>query len=299
MHLDVESLRTLLTVLDAGGMTKAATRLNLSQSAVSRKIQRLEQRVGRPLLIRDGHSLRPTRDGRSLMDDARTIVEIHDRAVARLSSTDLSGTVRLGTNGEVDARQVATMLGTFKLRHPMASVEFITDHSGQLIQWVEDGKIDLAIFQAASEDIRPEDTVLWTEELCWATSYDQPFEEGLVPLVDFGAHCFYREFSQPSLAEKQIESRVAFSGSSSRDVHAAVAAGIGVTILARRYLDGHVVEWSRGARLAPLPDVHQILRTVPGEHPAAVAALVETICSDLKDPLPLGEAYPAASSSPP
>lgn len=290
MQLDVESLRTFLTVLEAGGMTRASERLHLSQSAVSRKIQRLEQRVGRPLLIRDGHSLRPTRDGRSLLDDARTIVEVHDRAVARLSSTELSGTVRLGTNGEVDARQVATMLGSFKLRHPMASVEFITDHSGQLIQWVEDGKIDLAIFQASSEDVRPGDIVLWTEELCWATSWEQPFEEGLVPLVDFGEHCFYREFSQPNLAKKQIESRVTFSGSSSRDVYAAVAAGIGVTILARRYLDDDVVEWQRGSQLAPLPDVHQILRTVPGEQPAAVAALVETICSELKDPLPFAEA---------
>jgi len=106
MNLDVESLRTLLAVLDHGGMTAAAKHLDLSQSAVSWKIKRLEERVGKALLIRDGHSLRPTSEGRALIDDARTIVEVHDRAVCRLRMSELSGTVRLGSNTETRTRRV-------------------------------------------------------------------------------------------------------------------------------------------------------------------------------------------------
>ena len=96
VQLDVESLRTLIAVLDWGSMTRAAQQLGMSQSAVSWKIKRLEQRVGRPLLIRDGHDLRPTRDGSALLDDARSIVEIHDRAVQRLSSPEFTGRIRVG-----------------------------------------------------------------------------------------------------------------------------------------------------------------------------------------------------------
>ena len=70
MQLDIESLRVYLTVLDAGGMTRAAERLHMGQSAVSRKVSRLEERVGQSLLIRDGHTLRPTRAGRALLPDA-------------------------------------------------------------------------------------------------------------------------------------------------------------------------------------------------------------------------------------
>lgn len=53
MQLDVESLRTFATVLDLGGMTRAAEALDVSQSAVSWKIKRLEEKVGRDLLIRE------------------------------------------------------------------------------------------------------------------------------------------------------------------------------------------------------------------------------------------------------
>ena len=84
MQLDIESIRTFLAVLDHGGMTRAAEHLELSQSAVSWKIKRLEAKVGRPLLVRDGHTIRPSFEGRNLIDDARLMVELHDRAVSRL-----------------------------------------------------------------------------------------------------------------------------------------------------------------------------------------------------------------------
>ena len=96
MQLDTESLRTFATVLDTGGMTSAAQQLNLSQSAVSWKIKRLEERVGRDLLVRDGRSLRPSRDGQELLVYARAIIDLHDEAVARLSSSELTGRLRLG-----------------------------------------------------------------------------------------------------------------------------------------------------------------------------------------------------------
>ncbi len=127
IQLDIESLRTLLAALDYGGMTRAAERLHMSQSSVSWKIKRLEERVGRPLLIRDGHSLRPTRDGRALIPDARALVEIHDRAASRLESSELSGTVKLGSNEEVDVARMAALLGRFKWSHPNTTIEFAVD----------------------------------------------------------------------------------------------------------------------------------------------------------------------------
>ncbi|MEM7325248.1 MAG: LysR family transcriptional regulator, partial [Actinomycetota bacterium] len=147
MQLDIESLRVLLAVLDHGGMTRAAERLHMSQSAVSRKVQRLEDRVGRPLLIRDGHTFRPTRDGRALLDDARAMVELHDRAAARLQRSDLSGEVRLASNGEIDSTQIAAILGAFRRRHPGANVDFTVNHSGDFDEWLENGKVDVALLQ--------------------------------------------------------------------------------------------------------------------------------------------------------
>jgi len=181
VQLDVESLRALLAVLDNGGMTRAAGQLNLTQSAVSWKVKRLEERVGRPLLIREGHAIRPTRDGRALIDDARRLVDIHDRAVARLRSSELTGTVKVGSNEEVDAERMASLLGRFRLAHPQASIEFIIDHTEHLAKKVDAGEIDVAVIQVDDHDLRRDDVVLWTDVLRWVSSCEATYDEGRAP----------------------------------------------------------------------------------------------------------------------
>ncbi len=282
MQLDIESLRVLLAVLDHGGMTKAATQLNMGQSAVSRKIQRLEQRVGSPLLIRDGHTLRPTRDGRALLADARQMVDLHDRAVARLHSSDLTGTVKLSSNGEVDLTAIASLLGTFRCRHPGAVVEFSLDHSGNLTEAVDAGIVDLAIVQTTSDQRRPTDIELWSEDLRWTAADGVSFTEPPIPLIDFGSCCYYNRFVSEILDEADVAHRRVFSAASSQDVGAAVAAGIGVAVMSARYVTGDLVEWKPPTQLGPLPRVAQVIRSVPGERPDAVAALIETIQSELR-----------------
>ena len=72
-----------------------------------------------------------------------------------------------------------------------------------------------------------------------------------------------------------------FSAASSVDVRAAVQAGIGVAVLSRRYLGDGIVEWDSPVPLEPLPSVTQVIRTVPGERPDAVAALIDIIQDEL------------------
>jgi len=280
MHLDIESLRVLLSVLDHGGMTRAAERLHMSQSAVSRKVQRLEDRVGRPLLIRDGHTLRPTREGRALLSDARAMVDLHDRAVARLESSDLKGSVKLASNGEIDTTQIAAILGAFRRRHPGAHVEFTVDHTGALVDWVEEGSIDVAMFQMAEESVRPTDYRLWTEELVWVTSAAETFDTP-IPMLDFGDHCYYNTFTHAIISNAGLEHRTVFSAPSSAEVRSAVQSGIGVAVMSSRYLGGDVVEWKPPVEFEPLPQIVQVIRTVPGERSEAVDALVETIRDEL------------------
>ncbi|MEL6891852.1 MAG: LysR substrate-binding domain-containing protein [Actinomycetota bacterium] len=283
--LDVESLRTFLAVLDAGGMTSAARRLGVSQSAVSWKMKRLESRVGRSLLIRDGHEFRPTRDGRALLDDARSIVELHDRAAARLATSDLVGTVRVGSNEEVDPAQMADLLGRFRRAHPGATIEFLVDHTELLESAIDTGEIDVALIQVLDEQLRPDDALVWSDRLRWLTSAECEHGDEPVPLVTFGEHCFYRAVSEPLLAAASIEHRVAFSASSIGGVRSAIRSGLGVGVLGERYLGDDLVSWRPGDELPSLPHVHQVVRTVPGETEAMAQMLVDAIGAEL-----LGEA---------
>ena len=274
MQLDVESLRTLIAVVDTGGMTRAAERLGLSQSAVSWKIKRLEERVGRPLLIRDGRRLRPSRDGEELLEHAHTIVESHDAAVARLSSTELSGRVRIGATEEISTDVLGEVIGRFDRIHPDVTIEVHVDRSLVLDPLLRKGQLDVALVQVDRADIVRTDTVLFDVELHWISSPVWTYEEGSVPLVTFGRHGFYRPLAEEILDEAGIPYRIAFSGPSSASVLAAVEAGLGVAVVSAWSLTDGVVAWPRAAGLPPLPVVHQVARAAPGERSDIVTELI-------------------------
>ena len=288
MDLDTESLRTLLAVLDHGGMTPAAQRLDLSQSAVSWRIKRLEQKVGQQLILRDGHTIRPSRACREILDEARSIVEAHDRAVRKLRSSELIGDVRVGAIEDVGISRLTSILGTFQRVHSRTNVRFVISPTEELSDQVEDGEIDLAIIQVSEHGLRAEDHVLWTDELVWARSATYPQDESPVQLITFGELCFYRPLSVPLLTAAGVEHRVAFSIPSTRGVIAAVEDGLGVAVLARHHLGDSMVEWEPPEPVSPLPKVHQVVRTVPGERSDVTSALLTVIADHLAGPPDFG-----------
>lgn len=283
MQLDVESLRAFLVVLDAGGMTRAAERLGLSQSAVSWKIKRLEERIGRPLLIRNGRALRASRDGEELIGYARTIVETHDEAVARLSGSELTGRIRLGATEEVSAHHIGPVIGRFNRVHPGLTIEIQVDTSSNLEARLATGRLDVILIQVQPEDRRAGDTVLWADEQRWISSPEWTYDEGPVPLVTFGADGFYHARARRILDRAGVDSSVVFSGPSTASVVAAIEAGVGVAAISSRSVSGEVIDWPRG-RLFPLPPVFQVARLAPGERSHEVAELVADIERELGDP---------------
>ncbi len=276
MQLDVESLRVLLAVLETGGMTNAARQLHMSQSAVSRKVSRLEAKAGQPLLIREGHSLRPTRAARELIPDAQAIVERHDAAVARLESSDLEGKVTMGSNGEVDMSKVASILGAFRRRHPAIEVEFSIDPSPALAERVHSGEVDVALIQVSDRSIEKTDIVLWSDDLVFVTNACEDFSKQPIPFLDFDC-CFFNKYTHAAMDDAGIEFKTVFTAATSANVREAVRAGLGVAAMNARYLGDDVVEWTPPTTLHGLPGVHQVLRTAPGEHSEVIDALVETI----------------------
>lgn len=277
MQLDVESLRAFAAVLDSGGMTRAAERLGMSQSAVSWKIKRLEERVGRDLLIRDGRHLRPSRDGEELLRFARSLIETHDEAVARLTGSDLTGRIRLGATEEVGAHHLGPVIGRFNRIHPALTIEIRIDTSSGLLTDVDAGKLDLVLIQVEADDRKPSDTVLWPDELSWISSPEWTYEEGEVPVVSFGDDCFYRPRAGRALAAAGVPHSFPYSGASTASVIALVEAGFGVAVMSHRSIKGEVIEWPRAPELPPLSPVYQVVRPSPGPTAPEVAQLMAEV----------------------
>ncbi|GJM39096.1 MAG: LysR family transcriptional regulator [Acidimicrobiales bacterium] len=281
MQLDVESVRAFITVLDHGGMTAAAEVLDMSQSAVSWKIKRLEERVGRDLLLRDGRTLTPTHDGRELLEHGRMLVSIHDEAVQRLSSTALEGNVRLGSTEEASALCTGAVCGRFTRIHPDADLDFHVDRSSRLAEMIEQGELDVAVLQLAEHEVRASDRLLWRDELRWVSSPDWTYDEGPVPLITFGQDGFYRPVSEEALDRAGIRHRVAYSGPSTAGVLSAVAAGIGVALLSSRSITGPVIDWPRAATLERPPTVVNVARAARGATSEVANALIDDIRAEM------------------
>ena len=282
MQLDIESLRTFISVIDLGGMTRAAESLQVSQSAVSWKIKRLEQKVGRDLLIREGHSLRPSRDGRELLHYARAIVGTHDDAIRRLESSELTGTVKVGTPEEISTARMCAVLSRFNRIHPKTSIEFFVDRSFRLSSMLALSELDVAVLQVLENNRRPEDKILWKDPLIWVCAPDCQYEEGAVPLITFGEGGFYRPLAQQALTNSGIPYKITFSGPSAASVIGAAEAGLGVAVLAESSVKGELLRWPRAESIPPLPDSMYVARAAAGEPTEVATELISDIVAELQ-----------------
>jgi len=232
VRLDIDSLRTLRAIVESGSFTGAAARLHLTQSAVSWKIKRLEERLGHALLVRDGKSIEPTDMGHELLHHADRILSAHDEAVASLKLRELTGTVRLGCNDEPQISQVADTIRGFRVEHPKVGVHARIGLSSVVGAWLRAGELDLAIIQVLADDLKDTDIVLRHDRLGWFASPELVLEaDGSVPLITFGPRGFYRPIAERLLREAGFDSVVVVECESTAGVIAAVEAGLGVAVL--------------------------------------------------------------------
>jgi len=276
LRLDVESLRTFRAVVACGSVTQAASQLHLTQSAVSWKMKRLEERLGSPLLVRDGRELTLTELGSELLIHAEQIVGAHDDAVDSLQQSQLQGTVHLGINDELEADEVAALLARFQRRHPLVRLHVRMGLSGPIAQLVHGGDLDLALIQVIEP--APRDKVLWTESIEWIASptYVPDLSEAL-PLVTFGPNSNYRTLMLGALRAANIDHYIAFESESSAGVRSAVAAGFGVALINARGVTEECPIWEFPKMNTPLPTASFVVRVNSRSRTSAVRTLVDEI----------------------
>src|SRR4051794_20848672 len=95
--LDIDQLRTFVTIIETGSFTKAADVVFKTQSAVSMQMRRLEERIGKPIFARDGRASRLTEDGERLLGYARRMIKLSEETIAAFDDAELQGSVCLGT----------------------------------------------------------------------------------------------------------------------------------------------------------------------------------------------------------
>jgi DNA-binding transcriptional LysR family regulator len=268
--LDLELLRSFVSVVDAGGFTRAGERVHRTQSTVSQQIKRLEDDVGQPLLNRSGKDVTPTEAGERLLSYARRLLSLAEEARDVMARPDSQGAVRLGIPEDFAAYRLAKLLAAFSRSHPGLRLDVRADQSMYLRRDLERGEIDLALLKRDAGE--KGGIAVWPERVHWVTSKAHPIDarNSSVPLIGFPAGCLYRARAIHAIESAGRAWHMAYTSSSLAGIQAAVAAGLGLSILSEIAIQtDHRVLTARDG-FAPIDKTEVALVASPEANPATL-----------------------------
>ncbi|MGA0609724.1 LysR family transcriptional regulator [Caldimonas sp. KR1-144] len=279
--LQLDWLRAFVAVVDAGTLSGAAPLIHRSQSAVSMQLKKLEDAVGRPVLLRGPRHLELTPTGAELLGYARRLLELHDETLAALHGPRIAGRVRLGVPDDYAERYLTPVLRSFASRH--AGVEIVLDceQSTSLIPRVQRGEIDLAL---VSRDRPTRGTLLFHEPLVWVGApQHEAWRREPLPIAVYEAASLARRDALAALAAQRRAWRVVYDSSSLAGQLAAVDSGIAVAVLTRCSVPAHLQVLGERHGLPPLPSMEvAALRSKASRGSRAVDALEQQMLQTLR-----------------
>ncbi len=228
---DLDLLRTFAAVVDAGGFTRAAERVHLTQSTVSQQIKKLEANIGHTLLLRDKSTggIQTTEEGEILLSYARRLLTTAEEAMDVMRQPAAPKTVRLGVPEDFAGRRLIDLLSGFSAASPHIRLDTVSGWSVELRRLLDTGEIDLALIKREPGDGAC--LASWKEELVWVESTRRLVRDEPVPLAVFPVGCIYRERAIRFIERSGRRWRIAYTSQGLMGVQAAVASGLGVSLL--------------------------------------------------------------------
>jgi DNA-binding transcriptional LysR family regulator len=268
MHFDPALLRAFVTVKEAGGFTRAAERLHLTQSAVSHQIRRLEEQVGRPLLHRTTRRLTLTEDGEDFLRYAQQILQGFDALSRRFLPSPVAGVVRFGVPETFMGERLPSLLCRFARSYPAVRLDVSVTSILDLRAMVDSGDLDLAV--VISEQKHDDEALLRRSRLVWAAADTFRMPGASLPLAFMPPTCIYRDIAVRALSDTTIDWHIIFSSPGWLGIRAAVLAGLAATVLTRDELEPGMKIIDDDYGLPSLPNVGFSLICGEGGHtPAA------------------------------
>ena len=172
--MELDQLRYFLRVAERGNFTRAAEDLALSQPALSRSIQKLEEELGQPVFERKTRSVSLTEAGVLLQSRAQQVLTILDDTKAEITDDGQSGRVRVGAIPTIAPYFLPDALRQFATEFPKATLIVQEDTTEELLKSCTQGEIDLAILALPIPAKYLEFEELFEEELLLVLPVDHP-----------------------------------------------------------------------------------------------------------------------------
>ena len=232
-NLDITTLRSFIAVADAGGVTRAASFLNLTQSAVSMQIKRLEESLDLTLLDRQGRGVALTSAGEQLLTYARRIVDLNDEVYGKLTNTVWEGEIILGVPHDIIYPAIPNVMKAMQRDFPRVKVQLHSSYSSDLRERFARGEVDVILTTETKPDGAAE--ILMKVPLRWyGAPGGQAWKVSPLP-VAFCNHCSFRPVALNTLEKSGEKWDLVLSSDSDRAIDVAVSADLAVTSV----LEGH------------------------------------------------------------
>jgi|SRR6056297_1180959 len=237
-NLDMTTLRSFVAVADQGGVTRAAVALNLTQSAVSMQLKRLEDLLGIALFDRTARRIALTGSGEQLLSYARRLVALNDEAVGRLTDEVYEGEITLGVPHDIVYPVIPRVLKTFNSMFPRVKVRLRSSSTVSLHEAMRKGEVDVILTTEAKTS---EDGETLTEmPLRWTGSIGgQAWKKRPLRLA-FCSFCIFRPIVLRELDAAGIDWELAVESDDDRAVEALVSADLAVGALLEDSIPRHL-----------------------------------------------------------
>ena len=196
-NLDLGTLRSFVTIADSGSMTRAASRLFMTQSAISMQIKRLESSLGFSVFDRSSQGMKPTVEGEQLLQFANQMLALNDEAMGRLTSPDYEGVIRLGAPSDVIYPHVPNAIREYSRDFPRVQIRFSASRTVELREQFDLGQQDIIL--TTEPEPGPGGTVISTQPLLWTGARDGfAWKKRPLPIC-FSRHCAFRPIATAAL----------------------------------------------------------------------------------------------------
>lgn len=229
---DMDAIRAFLLVAQFRSFTRVADTMGTTQAAISLKIKRLEDALGRALLDRTPRRVTLSAHGQAFHANAQRLLDSYNEAMGCFDTP--KRTLRIGVSHHIVGTDLSYWLQRLMAADPEVVVAFSLGTSRELLDGYEQGKLDVALV-LRHDNRRQDGEVIGAEHFTWmAVPTLQVAPDAPLPLAIQPAPCGMRSMVSSALQAHDRPWREAFVGSGILAIGAAVAAGIGIGAMVGR-----------------------------------------------------------------
>ena len=225
-NIDLTALRSFVAVADTGGVTRASSYLNLTQSAVSMQLKRLEDSLGQALLDRTTRKVSLTSAGEQMVSYGRRLLALNDEVFSRMTSEAYEGEIVLGVPHDIVYPALPNVLKQFAAEYPRIRVNLVSSFTSRLKEQFANGQIDAIL--TTETGVGSGGEILTSMPLVWVGAPDGVAYRERPLRLAFEHRCIFRETVQLELDQSGIPWTMAVEADSFRAIGAMVLADLAV-----------------------------------------------------------------------